>query len=65
MEELNVSEVAAVSGGDGVETTAGILVGVAAGALVIGTGGGILVGGLLGGAIFSFGSFYLRRYNVA
>lgn len=52
MEVLNVHEVEQVSGGDGVMTVSGILVGVAAGMLVIGTGGGILVGGALGGAIW-------------
>ena len=61
MEELSVSEVNAVSGGnDGVVIAAGVAVGVVAGALVLRGGFGIFVGAALGGAIF-YGSNYLLR----
>ncbi len=51
MKELNDTEVEAVSGGDALMTVAGIVVGVAAGAFVVGTGGAILASGIIGRAI--------------
>lgn len=53
MRTLNEIELDLVSGGDGVVTTGGVLAGIGAGALVIGTGGGILVGAALGAAIWN------------
>jgi hypothetical protein len=60
MKELNDAEVEAVSGGDALMTVAGIVVGVAAGALVVGTGGAILASGIIGGAIWGGGSALLH-----
>lgn len=61
MQELKIDELEQIHGGDGVMTVSGILVGVAAGMLVIGTGGGVLVGAALGGAIWGAGSAILER----
>ncbi|MBR7782924.1 hypothetical protein [Undibacterium luofuense] len=60
MQELKIDELEQIHGGDGVMTVSGVLVGIAAGALVIGTGGGILVGAVLGGAIWGGGSAILE-----
>lgn len=64
MKELSVSEIDAVSGGDGVATAAGILVGVVAGALVIRSSGGIVFGAFAGLVIFAGTAAYLRS-NMA
>lgn len=63
MKVLSQQEVQQVHGGDGVMTVSGMLVGVAAGMLVIGTGGGILAGAALGGAIWGVGSWAYSTFN--
>jgi hypothetical protein len=64
MEELSVSEVNAISGGDGVMAASGTVVGVATGALVIGTAGGILAGAILGAAIWGGGYYIYTRFQA-
>lgn len=61
MRVMNKQEVLAVSGGDGAATVAGVLVGIAAAGVVVGTGGAMLVGAALGGAIWGGVSYLLSR----
>ncbi|PJK10008.1 hypothetical protein CO608_04715 [Lysobacteraceae bacterium NML08-0793] len=61
IQEMTTEQVNEVSGGDGVMTASGTLVGIAAGALVIGTGGGILVGAMIGAAIWGGASYIMER----
>ena len=61
IQEMTDEQVNEVSGGDGVMTASGTVVGIVAGALVIGTGGGILIGAALGAAIWGGASYVMEN----